>query len=34
MVQHYTSSADQERLAGSAVARLRLQPNNKRQKGQ
>ena len=34
MVQHYTSSADQERLAGSAVARLHLQPNNKRQKGQ
>jgi len=31
MVQHYTSSADQQRLAGAAVARLttKIQPNKK-----
>jgi integrase len=34
MVQHYTTSADQERLAGAAVRRLHLQPDNKRRKGQ
>lgn len=32
MVQHYTDSADQERLAGAAVARLQSKDN--RQKGQ
>jgi integrase len=34
MVQHYTTSADQERLAGAAVRRLILQPDNKRKKSE
>lgn len=34
MVAYYTTSADQERLAGAAVRRLHIQPNNERKKSE